>query len=187
MMSPNIAQFLKIPQIPLINIIKIIPTSKKLFQNFLILISFSIFNLLSAFNWKEWEDPLSGKYFDFSLLERPIDNPWIHKKISGGFTIVHKFNFGQLVSKNCFGRTGSIIESYEIPGRNSASCTVLGHYKERKVDFIDKMNLEKGVFFSYKSHEPCMNPYNSNMNNYRKVKFFLHCAEHQDENVYYKS
>jgi hypothetical protein len=146
-------------------------------------ILFNNFYYIRCFNWREWEDPLTSKFYDFSILERSNDNPWVYIKESGSFSIVHKFNFGNLVNKNCFGKTGSIIESYEITGRVSASCTVLGHYEDRNVDFIDKNNLDKGVVLAYQSKEPCLNPYNSNVNNFRKVKFFLYCNNKQDNNV----
>ena len=142
-----------------------------------------LFPLTSCENYLEWEDKESGSSYDFSTLKRSFNNPWVYKKDSGAYSDIYRFNFNDNVNKQCYEKTGSIIESFEIQNQSAASCSILGDYQNRKVQMINRNNPNEGVSLEYSSIEVCMHSFVGGQSTMRSVKFYLYCAESQEENV----
>jgi len=134
-------------------------------------------------NYFEWEDPETKNYYNFEILKRSYSNPWIYRKDSGAFADIYRFNFGDNVNKECYGKIGSIVESFELQNQSASSCTVLGDYRDRKINLIKKENPNEGIYLEYTGKEVCMHSFVSNQSTMRSVRFYLFCEENQEENV----
>ena len=134
-------------------------------------------------DWFEWDDPNTGNYFNFHNLKRNQNDPWTFTKISGSFKNIYKFNFGENINETCKGKTGSIVESFEIFKNSPATCSILGDYNKKQVGYINKNNPNEGIWLEYSGEEVCMHSISSQSEVYRTVRFYLFCDQKQEENV----
>ena len=149
----------------------------------LTIIIFHSFPFITCENHLEWEDPATGNYYNFNALKRNYNNPWVYRKNSGSFSDIYRFNFNENVNHQCYGKKGSIIESFEIHNKAAATCSILGDYQNRKVNVINSNNPNEGVYLEYSGQEYCMHSFAGNQSTMRTVRFYLSCGESQEENV----
>lgn len=156
------------------------------FSNFLtFVLILSSFTVIKTENLYEWEDEKNGNYFNFECLKRSFNDPWVFKRVQGSFSDIYMFNFGQNVNKNCNGKVGSIVESYELMNNPATTCTILGDNHSRKIDYANKNYLNEGIYIEYLSKEVCMYSFVNNNSVFRTIRFYLFCSATQEDNVFH--
>jgi hypothetical protein len=155
-------------------------------MNFLVLLSFLLlfYSILTQSN-TEWTDPVSGTYFNFVGLKRVPTIPWSVRKETGVFAELYRFNFGDNVSFMCHGKLGAATEHMEVFQKPTSTCSILGDINSRTVELINPFKPSEGIIVEYGGGDMCARSYHSLEKSFKSAKFYLYCAEKQDENVIY--
>ena len=86
---------------------------KKVLKHVLIYIIYSIQIYKIKSEKTSWKDKDTGYYYDWSILKRSKDNPYMIKDAEiddENFSLNYYFNIGESINKKCKNKTASIIE-----------------------------------------------------------------------------
>jgi len=133
-----------------------------------------------------WKDPITGLKYDWSILKRKRDNPYI--VIDGeideeNFEIKYYFNIGNTLNQKCKNKTSSVIEVLEYEGKTTNICEILGNDQSFDVHLIDHDNPNLGIILEYGDGDICKTSQDEELMGYpRKTRFKLFCSKDETNN-----
>jgi len=133
-----------------------------------------------------WKDPITGLKYDWSILKRKRDNPYIVKDEEideENFEIKYYFNIGNTLNQKCKNKTSSVIEVLEYEGKTTNICEILGNDQSFDVHLIDHDNPNLGIILEYGDGDICKTSQDEELMGYpRKTRFKLFCSKDETNN-----
>jgi hypothetical protein len=130
----------------------------------------------------EWTDPVTNTYFNYIGIQKEYPKPWVVKRDSSIFTDIYTFNFGFKLPDTCHSKQGSVIESMEITGHPSPSCSIHGQPESVSVRLINYSDPNEGIIVTYAGGDTCHNFHKSEVQPHQS-SFYLYCNAVMDDNV----
>ena len=128
-----------------------------------------------------WKDPITGLKYDWSILKRKRDNPYIVKDgeiDEENFEIKYYFNIGNTLNQKCKNKTSPVIEVLEYEGKTTNICEILGNNQSFDVHLIDHDNPNLGIILEYGDGDICKTSQDEELMGYpRKTRFKLFCSK----------
>jgi len=159
------------------------PTKSSSSPIILVILSLLIISI-NADNSCSWTDTNTGKFFDFSALNRP--GGWKVTDISTEkdkslFSIDFLFNFCSQVPNSCNDKSKiAVMEALEVTGQITDACEVLGTLDQMATSLGTSLGAP-GVKITYKGGEECLNSENPSQNGLPKqATFNIICSENTD-------
>ena len=133
-----------------------------------------------------WKDPNTEIFYDWSILKRNKDNPYIIKDEEideENYSIKYYFNFGTSLNEKCKNKESSIIEVLEYQGKNTNICEILGTSESFNIYMINYDNPKKGIILEYGNGDICKTSQNEQLMGYpRKTIFKIYCSKNNENN-----
>ena len=133
-----------------------------------------------------WKDPITGLKYDWSILKRKRDNPYIVKDEEineENFEIKYYFNIENNLNQKCKNKTSSVIEVLEYEGKTTNICEILGNDQSFDVHLIDHDNPNLGIILEYGDGDICKTSQDEELMGYpRKTRFKLFCSKDETNN-----
>ena len=159
---------------------------KKVLKHVLIFIIYSIQIYKIKSEKTSWKDKDTGYYYDWSILKRSKDNPYMIKDAEiddENFSLNYYFNIGESINKKCKNKTASIIEVLGYEGKNTNVCEILGTTESFNVKMIDYDNPKLGIILEYGDGDICKTSQNEELMGYpRKSRFKIFCSNKNNNN-----
>ena len=153
------------------------------------LLSFIIYNIQYKKILSEetsWIDPITGLHYDWSKLQKNINNPYIIKDSEfdeENFSLKYYFNIGKNLPFKCKNKTASIIEFLEYDDKKTEICEILGNSEKLNIYFIDKNEPNKGIILEYGDGDICKTSQDEELMGYpRKTRFKIFCDNKDNKN-----
>lgn len=157
-----------------------------LFKQIIILFLFLIKYKIIKTEKTSWKDPISNSYYDWSILKRDKNNPYIIKDEEideENFSLKYFFNIGNSVNFTCKNKSSSIIEILELEGMYTNICEILGTEEFFNVHLIDYNNPKIGIILEYGNGDICKTSQDEELMGYpRKTRFKIYCSEKNEIN-----
>ena len=154
-------------------------------QSLILIIYLVQFNKIKS-EVTSWKDSITGTYYDWSILKRSEDNPYIIKDAENeedNFSINYYFNIGESLNIKCKNKTSSVIEILEYKGKNTDICEILGTNELFSVKMIEPKNPKIGIILEYGNGDICKTSQNEELMGYpRKTRFKIYCSKKDDNN-----
>ena len=147
-----------------------------------ILLWFIQFQIILSINkiLTSWTDPITGSYYDWSLLKQNRNNPYIIKDEEideENFSIKYYFNIGDILNEKCNNKTSSVVEVLEYNGEKTDICENLGHYSNAKINLLDDNEPNLGIVLEYDDGEICTTSIEKELIGLtRKTRFKIYCS-----------
>ena len=133
-----------------------------------------------------WTDPITGSYYDWSVLKKSKNNPYIIKDSEldeDNFSLKYYFNIGDILNQNCNNKTSSVIQLLEYNGEKTEICEILGHISSTKINLLDYNNPNLGIVLEYGDGDICKtSEIEELMGLPRKTRFKIYCSKKDDYN-----
>lgn len=133
-----------------------------------------------------WKDPETGVNYDWSILRKNKDDPYIIKDNETDdeeFSINYYFNIGKSLNIKCKNKISSVIEVLEYQGNNTDICEILGTDESFNVKMIEPKEPKLGFILEYGNGDICKTSQNEELMGYpRKARFRIYCSEKNDNN-----
>ena len=133
-----------------------------------------------------WKDSETGAFYDWSILKRNSDNPYIIKDEENDdekFRINYYFNIGKSLNIKCKNKISSVIEILEYKGKNTDICEILGTDESFNVRMIEPKEPKIGIILEYGNGDICKTSQNEELMGYpRKTRFKIYCSQRNDIN-----
>jgi len=133
-----------------------------------------------------WKDSITGAYYDWSIIKRNKDNPYIIKDAENNddnFSINYYFNIGESLNIKCKNKTSSVFEILEYKGKNTDICEILGTDESFNVRMIEPNDPKIGIILEYGNGDICKTSQNEELMGYpRKTRFKIYCSKKDDDN-----
>ena len=154
-------------------------------QSLILIIYLAQFNKLKS-EVTFWKDSITGAYYDWSILKRNTDNPYIIKDAEiddENFSINYYFNIGKSLNIKCKNKTSSVIEILEYKGKNTDICEILGTDESFNIRMIEPKDPKLGIILEYGNGDICKTSQNEALMGYpRKTRLKIYCSKRDDNN-----
>jgi hypothetical protein len=128
----------------------------------------------------EWTDSVSKTYYNLSGLKRDTNNPWIVRREKGAMAGVNSFNFGVNTSTTCRGKSAAVVETFEVMGKLTPACNILGSLDYTEIKLINSADPYKGIVLQYGMGDTCIV---GGIVDHHKTNFYLYCSVIEDTEV----
>lgn len=132
-------------------------------------------------NPTSWTDPITGAYYDWSILKKNKNNPYIIKDSEideENFSIKYYFNIGDIHNQKCQNKTSSVTEILEYNNEKTDICEILGQSSSTKIKLLDYNNPKLGIVLEYDDGEICQTSPNEDLIGLpRKARFKIFCSK----------
>ena len=133
-----------------------------------------------------WKDPITGSYYDWSILKHNKNNPYI---INDGetdeenFSLKYYFNIGDIHNQKCKNISSSVTEILEYNGEKTDICEIIGQASSTKIHLMDYDNPNLGIILEYCDGEICTNSDKDQLIGIpRKTRFKIYCSNNKKDN-----
>ena len=140
-----------------------------------------IFTETAKSNPTSWTDPITGSYYDWSILKKKKNNPYIIKDSEideENFSIKYYFNIGDIHNQKCQNKTSSVTEILEYNNEKTDICEIIGQPSSTKIKLLDYNNPKLGIVLEYGDGEICRTSQNDELLGLpRKARFKIYCSK----------
>ena len=133
-----------------------------------------------------WTDPVSGSYYDWSILKHSKSNPYIITDAEideENFSLKYYFNIGDTHNQKCKNITSSVTEILEYNGEKTEICEIIGQASSTKVNLIDYNDPNFGIVLEYGDGEICTASEKDLLIGIpRRTRFTIYCSDEKNDN-----
>ena len=153
---------------------------------FAIIINIYQYNNIYTYNiLTSWTDPITNNYYDWSLLKRDKNNPYMinDKELDvENFSIKYYFNIGDYNNKKCKNQSSLVTEVLEYNEKNTEICEIIGQASSTKVNLLDYNNPNLGIVLEYGDGDICTNSQREELIGLpRKSRFKIYCSKNKKD------
>ena len=134
-----------------------------------------------------WNDPITGSYYDWSILKKNRNNPYIIKDAEideENFSLKYYINIGNVHNQKCKNQSSSVTEILEYEGKKTEICEILGQASSTKVNLLDHKNPKLGIVLEYGDGDICTTSQREELMGVpRKTRFKIYCSKN-DNNIF---
>ena len=156
------------------------------------LLSFILYtNLFKKISTEEniplsWTDPISGSYYDWSILKHDKNNPYIITDAEideENFSLKYYFNIGDTHNQICKNISSSVTEILEYNGEKTEICEIIGQASSTKVNLIDYSDPNIGIVLEYGNGEICKTSEKELLMGIPRItRFIIYCSKNKNDN-----